>query len=174
LRSALLVGLLGIALHGCSSEDSTEPTAALPAVSSSVAAPQQFDAEVVGYRTVAMTNVAVSATEPATFEQIHLVPGEIVLRTTSRSDLLACPGGWWGVAVTAGRGSWGDLWLGEDCIAFNASAPATLPSVATSGHYAIAVLSATEAGSVSDLLLSYPAGDESQACFVAQVERRCG
>jgi hypothetical protein len=121
-----------------------------------------------------MTNVAVSATAPATFEQIHPVPGDIVLRTTSRSDLLACPGGWNGVAVTAGQGSWGNLWLGEDCIVFNASAPATLPSVSTNDqHYAIAVLSATDAVSVSDLLLSYPAGDESQACFVARVERLC-
>jgi hypothetical protein len=112
--------------------------------------------------------------ERATFEQIHPVPGDIVLRTTSRSDVLACTGVWNGVAVTGGQSSWEDLWLGEDYIAFNASAPAVLPSVPTSDqHYAIAVLSATEAVSVSDLQLSYPAGDESQACFAAQVERLC-
>jgi hypothetical protein len=102
------------------------------------------------------------------------VPGVITLKTTATVPLLACSGGWGGIAVTSGRGSWGSTWVGEDCIRFDASAPATLPSVSTTDqHYAIAVLSPTGPVTVPQLVLSYVPGDDSEACFVAEVEQPC-
>jgi hypothetical protein len=58
-------------------------------------------------RTVVLTNVAVSEDMAATFAQVHLLPGETVLSTSSTARLLACPGGWNGLAVTSGPGAWG-------------------------------------------------------------------
>jgi hypothetical protein len=125
-------------------------------------------------RTVTMTNVEVSDSDTATFEQIHPVPGAMTLSTSSTTELLACPGAWQGTVTRHGTGSWGSLWLGEDCISFNASNPATLPSVTTSNqHYAIAVVSTAGAITVHELRLTYHPGDDSQMCFVAKVERPC-
>jgi hypothetical protein len=128
----------------------------------------------VPLRTVVMTDVEISDTDSATFEQIHPVPGPITLSTSSTTELLACPGGWWGSVTRSGAGSWGSLWLGEDCIPFSASNTAVLPSVATTDqHYAIAVVATTGAVTVQELRLTYRPGDESQMCFVAMIERPC-
>ena len=127
-----------------------------------------------GSRTVVLTNVRVSETDAATFEQIHLLPGDITLETTSESDLLACPGGWHGTAIRTGQGSWAARWMGEDCKRFNRATPARLPAVQTTiQHYAIAVLSTAGTINVPELRLTYQAGDDAEACYVAEVEQPC-
>ncbi|MGD9995873.1 MAG: hypothetical protein AB7L17_04815 [Ilumatobacteraceae bacterium] len=121
-----------------------------------------------------MTNVDLSETDAATFEQIHSIPGPITLSTTSATELLACPGGWQGTVTRGGAGSWGSRWLGEDCVPFSATKPASLPSVNTSDqHYAIAVIATSGSVNVQELRLTYEPGDESQTCFLAMVERPC-
>jgi hypothetical protein len=121
-----------------------------------------------------MTNVDLSDTHAATFEQIHPIPGPITLSTTSTTELLACPGGWQGTVTRSGAGSWGSRWLGEDCIPFSASKPASLPSVNTSDqHYAIAVIATSGIVKVQELRLTYEPGDDSHTCFLALVERPC-
>lgn len=167
-RPRAFVGVAVIVIAGCSDAvpEETDVDADTPAVSAEV--------DQSARRTVVMTNIAVSATEAATFEQIHPIPGVITLSTTATSALLACPGGWGGTAVTTGAGSWGSVWLGEDCIQFDASSAATLPSVSTTDqHFAVAVLSPAGPVIVPELVLSYRAGDDSQACFVAEIERPC-
>jgi hypothetical protein len=129
----------------------------------------------LGRGTVVLTNVEISATAAATFEQIHPSPGNIIVSTTSPLDLIACPGGWHGLAVRSGPGAWGPAWLGEDCIRFNAASPARLPPVSTTNqHYAIAVVSANGELSVPELRVVYQPGDDDGAiCYVAEVERAC-
>jgi hypothetical protein len=68
-----------VVIAGCS-EGVREQSGGNPEIATVIS-----DVDQPARRTVAMTNIAVSATQAATFEQIHPVPGVITLSTTAKS-----------------------------------------------------------------------------------------
>ena len=88
--------MAGVLLAACSTSSQPSSSTVSPSARASLAASpvHTTTSQLLLRRTVQMTNVVISATSPATFEQIHPVPADIVLITSSAADLLACPGGW--------------------------------------------------------------------------------